>query len=275
MIVHNMPAAEYHAHPALSSSLVKRAVDSTPAHVAEYARSQDRQSKAMALGTITHAAILEPDTLERDYFIAPLLPRNTKVGKQAFEFAEDMAQHQGQTLVSLADFDKARWMRDSVQAHPEARMVLRKGRAEVSVFVTDPDSGCELRSREDWKPESDVIVDLKTARTAGRWFANDAFRLGYPISAHHYRRCREIETGVTCEFMWVVVETDPPFAVHTYYADDDTLVWAELRWTKAIDALQRAAWACDWHGYPTETKALPMPGWARNELENAPVELIL
>lgn len=267
-----MPASEYHARPELSSSLVKRAVDSTPLHVLAYLNAPPKDTKATALGTVSHSAILEPSTLERLYVVLTKPNLRTNAGKAEWAEAHERAAEAGQTVVSQEDFDRARFMRDAVHAHPEARLVLSKGRPEVSVFVTDPETGCDLRSREDWKPEGfDVIADLKTCRDAGRWFANDAFRLGYPISAYHYRRIREIETGTACDFMWIAVESEAPYAVQTYYAPDDVLAWAEAKWRTAVRTLQECAWSGVWPGYPEQSRPLQMPAWARRELEEMPL----
>lgn len=277
MIAHDMPAEDYHAHPALSSSVVKRAAETTPAHVAAYMAGPQKASKALALGTVTHVAILEPHALEKRYFPATWPGRNTKAGKIAHEFVELHAMHEGKELIARSDFDAARRMRDAVHSHPEASIVLAHGRPEVSCFVTDPVTGCDLRSREDWAPaDFDVIVDLKTCRDASaQWFGRDAFRLGYPVSAYHYKRCRQIETGVDCDFMWIAVESEPPHAVATYYAEDDVMQWAEQRWLTAVKALRRAAWLGDWHGHPRETQPLPMPHWAARELESQDMGLAL
>lgn len=273
MIVHGMPEAEYHAHPAISSSLVKRVDQQTPAHVLQYLRTPPNDTPATQLGSVTHAAILETDAIEARYVVLEKPNLRTKAGREKWQQMHEEAAENGLTVVAQEEFDKARRMRDSVHAHPEARLVLAKGRPEVSIFATDPETGCELRSREDWSPEGfDVIVDLKTCRDASpRWFPRDAFRLGYPISAWHYRTVRQIVTSQECDFMWIAVESDAPHAVACYYAEGDVLAWAAQRWRAAVRTLQQCAWSGQWPAYPDQSTPLPLPAWAARELEESPL----
>lgn len=266
-----MPAEKYHAHASVSSSLVKMLCEKTPAHVRQHMQHPPPSSHALALGTVTHTAILEPDALEARYFPAEWPGRNTKAGKIAHEFAEDVARSEGKELIARSDFDAARRMRDSVHQHPEARLVLCKGKPEVSIFAEDPESGCQLRSREDWAPEGfDVIVDLKTCRDASpRWFGRDAFRLMYPVSAYHYRRVRAIETGREADFMWIAVESEPPYAVACYYAEPDVMLWGSQRWRAAMQTLKDCRRSGQWPAFSDQSTPLEMPAWARAELQDA------
>ena len=75
-----MTNAEYHANPAIGSSMLK-AFDRSPRHCWQLYFDPDREtpepSKAFLLGSAIHAATLEPETFGERYAVAPVCDRRT------------------------------------------------------------------------------------------------------------------------------------------------------------------------------------------------------
>src|SRR5699024_511784 len=98
--------------------------------------------------------------------------------------ARDEANAAGKIPALMTDMGIAAAMRDAVFANSVARTLLFRGKAEVSMYATDPDTGVKMRSRPDWLPHGEgrpVIVDYKTTRDANPnrdAFRNSAFAYG-------------------------------------------------------------------------------------------------
>lgn len=275
-----MPADAYHKAPGLSASMAWAMASTEPAKV-RYQLDHPKESGAMALGTVTHSAILEGDAVEREYIVIEKPDLRTKAGKAEWAAAHKAAEDDGKTAVSQQDFDLARGMRDAVHAHPVARAALSAGRPEVSMFAKHDQFGV-LRSREDWMPDGwNIVCDLKTARDAGKWFGSDAYKLGYHAKAHHYRLVRSLYNAGQGEsdwpdYLWIVVESEPPHLCAVYRPDADMEALGEIDWQRGAETWLRCRQSGEWPGLPTTIIDLSPPNWARhrlNQLDHMGLEL--
>ena len=130
--------AEYHKHFAVSASMIKVMDKHGPRAYWNSFLNPDRPEKkstpALILGSLTHAAILEPDDLENQFTIVS--SRTTKKGKE--EAAE--AEKKGITAVTGDQWELAMAMRESVYNEKEATDLLAKGVAEKSWWSVDESS---------------------------------------------------------------------------------------------------------------------------------------
>jgi hypothetical protein len=128
----------------------------------------------------------------------------------------------------------------AVLSHPDARPWFEAaGNAEASIFSTDPDTGIAMRARFDRLLEPVgkrlAAVDLKSIGTSASPdnFAKSAARFGYDVSQEHYRHTYDAENVDDLEFVFVVVEVEPPHLVGVYVLDHD---FAEIGRKKAAKA---------------------------------------
>jgi len=271
----DLPAAEYHADPALGSGAIKDVLES-PARYRYRQLHPKKATDAMALGSLAHAMILEPET------VADAFVRQPDEIKQRRGSAWDgfCAEAGDRTIVRADDYRRAEGMRRAVEGHPVARRLL-SGRTEVSAFWTD--QGVRLKARADALPEdgtvpllgedgevmeypcSRVIVDLKTTRSADirQWTTWALERFGYHYQAGHYRRVLEACGEARERFVFVVVESEarilgddgePAHVVEVYEMRLSTLSVGEM---KAAGAVRKVA-ACQETGAWTTQPSGPI-----------------
>ena len=186
-IVADMDDATYHARPELSSTGVRRLLDS-PARF-QWDMTHRTESVAFDVGHATHSRILGVGSPVVDIPDEHLTPSGNVSTKAAAK--EWLAEQRAAGLVPIGAADRALidGMAEAVLAHPAARDLLEgPGNPEVSAFATDPETGVDLRARFDRLCE-DVAIDVKT--TAGSalpgWGSRGA-RL--PVRSRAVRHCR-------------------------------------------------------------------------------------
>ena len=103
-----MPAPEYHAEPALGSTMIRQAASLSVAHA--LAASERPTTAAMSRGSWTHAAVLEPERWAEDYRPAArvqcqgLTASGRPCSRQSLPGAKHCAQHGGHDdLDAIAD----------------------------------------------------------------------------------------------------------------------------------------------------------------------------
>lgn len=264
----DLPAAAYHAAPAIDASMLKDVLRS-PLHCwarhIDPNREEAEPSAAMQLGTALHAAVLEPATWASGYAVAPECDRRTKAGKETWaRFQEEAA---GKTVISRDHAERAEAMAAAVLRHPSAAALLRQGAAEHSAFYRWP-SGDLLKVRPDWW-SSEALVDVKKTKDASPGgFARQVAQLHYHLQAAFYIDTIGALTGEYLPWYWIAVEPEPPYAVAVYQADPECLaVGRDLYW-RAFNLLLECEQSGSWPGYPETVQTLRLPGWALQDQED-------
>ena len=178
-IEYDMPAAEYHAIPAVSKSLLGK-FDRTAAH-GKYALEHPHDSDALVLGRAFHTLSLEPEKAAQELAVAPVCDKRTKEGKVLF--AEFEASSAGKTVLTAAQYAQAVDMAQSFRECPEYAHVIADCKIEVSIFWQDADTWEPCKTRLDFvDPERGIVGDLKSVRDASdEGFARDAFAYGLSL----------------------------------------------------------------------------------------------
>lgn len=227
-------SAEYFSIPALSASLAKQLIKSA-AHAKHYLDHPTEPSPAMALGTAVHAAILEPH--RQDVFVVRPddLDRRTKDGKA--RYAELLSA--GLPILTQAEADDVRRIRDAVVRVPVVRDALEVGETEVGKFWEGRGVNCKAKGD---LVAGYTIFDVKTCTDATpRGFLSSVYKYRYDLQARHYLDGFEAD-----EFIFVAVETDPPYAVGLYSLSDVMLDRAsgdlDICARRYADALKTGIW---------------------------------
>jgi exodeoxyribonuclease VIII len=256
--VTGMPNDAYHAHAGINKSgldLVHR----SPAHYAYGARREP--TRAMALGTATHCAVLEPERFADEY----LLLRDVK-DRRASEYKQSIKVHDAERVLVSTEADKVAGMQESVHA----QYAMPKGHAEISAFCTCPDTGVLMKARFDLLTDNGVAVDLKTTQDASREaFAKSVYNYRYHCQAAFYSRVYEIITGEPLErFEFLAVESDPPHATLAHHLDSEALEFGRVEIMRDLETYAQCCAAGEWPGYDKTDEALPLPAWAIARYEN-------
>lgn len=262
MIDPKMTNAEYHAHPAISKSGLDR-IDQSPAHYLAWIREPRVTTPALTFGSACHAAVLEPDTFDARYAVAPSgIDRRTKAGKELWEaFTSEAA---GREIITAEDLEKLSYIRASIQAHPVAEELLDpdSGKAEVSVFGVLDDVG--VKCRPDWLRDDGILVDLKTTDCAApNAFARSVAKYRYHVQAALYSDLLQAVTGEPVKaFVFIAVEKAPPFAVSVYELDAESMEVGRAAYQRNLDTFRRCLEANDWPAYSPAIETLTLPRWA-------------
>lgn len=285
----DVPMPHYLAWPVWSNSLLKVWSERTPnfARWCKDNRRDDEETAARSLGSLTHAALLEPDTLTSQFVPEPEPdpevfrkangdrpePDGVRRLKSFKDAVAELAQS-GRTVVTAADWQHALLMRDAVNAHPAgAALLAAEGPVECSYLATDPETGVRVKVRPDklasvaggW-----VNVNVKTTRNADRdAFMVDVYRFRYFVGFGLYR----LALG------WLGMDdvASVALAIDTTGPEDDRVAVHELD-AGTVDAGEQLARkyleeiaACEasgkWPGHPPEVRSMSLPSWAWGKVD--------
>lgn len=287
---HELSNGEYHHGPGISKSgldIFRR----SPAHYIFQRRHPKPPTQSMVVGDALHALILEPARFERDFCQArpenaPRRPTKAQVNAKnpsdetrasvAF-WAEWDEKNKGKREISTttnfekgpvwgcSDWDMIHHMRDAVLSHKTASILLADGgKPEVSGYWVDQEYGklCKLRM-DWWGAGHNIIVDLKSTFNASySEFARSVVDYFYHVQDAWYREGMWELKKPVYEFVFVVVEKEPPYGVGVYTLDKKA---KELGARIARSDLRRFAkchnedkWPC----YPEEPRDLFLPAYA-------------
>ncbi len=258
-IIHALSFTDYLRLPYISAHGLMR-IERSPAHYRASREQPHAPTPAQALGTLAHLMILEPERVVTEMVVAPDCDRRTKAGKADWEAFQ--SESAGKLVVAKDQLALTLAMRESVMAQPYARALLAAGFAETTVIAEL--EGVTVKGRPDWLPHDlPVIVDLKTAVDASpKGFARAAANFAYHLQAALYTDLIHAMTGQRCEFVFLVVENEPPHGVALYQLDADAIERGRVRYQQALETYQHCLDTDDWPGYATEIQALELPRWA-------------
>lgn len=270
MIEHHLDGTLYRNRAGLSHSEAKLLRMKTPYHLHMLQTRGDeapprKSSPQMQLGTATHTLVLEPSTFEQRYCADLDESRNSRAYK---EFARE-CQLAGLTPISEDDRERVFAMRDSLLSNPQIADSLSEGHAEVSAWFIDPASGVLCKCRPDFvRPTRHgagvLLVDLKTTSDASpEAFSRSIATFGYHTQCDWYVNGYALAANVQCDgLLFVVVETDFPYACAAYTLDDESLAQAQRLNARARATYQQCIASGRWPGYGDGVLDIGLPRWA-------------
>lgn len=216
-----------------------------------------KATRAMALGTGTHAAVFEPARFAREYVVWD----GDRRGKAYDAFCE---AHPNEVILKRNEYELCCGMRDAARSHPVAGPLLAPpGEAEKVWLWKDEETGLDCKARTDWWRAA-LLADLKTSADIDRRrFEAAVYRLGYHIQAAHYR-AGLAANGITDvpPFTIVAVESSPPHDVAVFELDDDYLYRGEIDRGELMAQVAACRFSHQYPGRYPEKTALSLPAWA-------------
>ena len=235
--------AAYHAAPGLSKSdldLIAR----SPAH---WKYGQREETPTTRLGAAVHACVLEPDTWEARYARA--------TGRRKADRDADPDR----IVLSAAEWETCLRIREAVWRHPTCQNLLSEGIAEQSAWWLAPEPGLLCKCRQDWN-RLGLLLDLKTASDASpAGFARAIERYRYHVqAAYALDGWPQAGGSAMDEFLFIVVEKTPPYAVALYELSPTLLDAARVLYRRDLATAAACLARQQWPGYPTEIVTLPL-----------------
>jgi PDDEXK-like domain of unknown function (DUF3799) len=279
--------------PALSASIAKILWTSTPwhawtAHPRLNPNYVSEEKEMYDLGSVAHALMLEG--LENAHIIQAT--RKEGAGKNRVDTGElvtdykttaareerDAARDAGKTPILACKWDNIRAMvlagKAQIAAHKEAADAFTDGLPEQTITWTDratDGTSVVCRSRLDWlKTDKSRAFDYKTTATSinPRSIANFALSQMWDIQAVFYLRGLAIlfPEVRNRDFLFVVQETEPPYALCIVGLGPDFLWAGEQKVQKAIDTWAACMMSGVWPGFPDRIVYPILPSYEENKI---------
>ena len=261
-VVSGMTAREYHAIRRFQQSSIRYMLQS-PAHWKAHDETPSESTPQMQFGTVVHAMILEPHTINDVVRVLPAdaPDKRSNAGKA---WHADFASG-GHIIMSADDYARAAGARTALLAHPAARL-LDGARVEVSMFW-DSAYGAPCKARADiLAQDCEFVLDVKTTRDASpQEFMRSMWNFRYDIQAAWYiDAVAEVLGHKPSSFVIAAVEVEPPHGVMFYRIEDHALEIARRDIAHALYEYVLARESGVWHGYTTEIMPLSLPAWAKS-----------
>ena len=256
-----MTNEEYHAHPAMGSSDVRKLMRS-PLHLRGHEEPAVRPPH-FVFGSAVHAGYLEPEE-----FVKAYQPKPAEIdgkGPRTTYYKDWMkAQPQDVNWMTMEDYDKALNCIDAALNHPVTSEVFKgEPKIEGSLFFTL--HGVECKARPDlvsFHEDGVDVLDLKTTTDASpAGFRSTLGKLQYHIQEWFYRQALEKAGLKVNRFLFLCVEKAPPYATAAYVVDDDDVRGAGEEVEKALLTYKDCVHQDRWPGYAEEVMEVSLPPW--------------
>lgn len=217
-------------------------------------------------GNLAHTAILERDHFDKRYVVGPSLNRNTKAWKEFVEANSD------RVAIQQDQYDTAMRQAASISALPEMGAVFGSGKAEVSAFWRDDETGVECRCRPDFvhdvDDESVVLLDVKTfTDPSPREFARQVARKFYAKQDAFYSDGYAAASGkIVRAFIFVAVSTEYPYAAAAMMLDEDSREVGRQHYKRNLRTYAECKRTGTWPGFSTGITVIRLPQWALAEV---------
>ncbi len=272
----------------------------SPAHCRAFLGGElDGETDALSLGTLAHLAVFQPDLLspdlvhiqpdhlwvekERAAKLASAIPILDDAGKaivedgnikvrwngQLSEAKNWIKSHGDKEQVSAKEFNVAMRIRDNAFRQPVIRAILSGGYAEQSLFVED-EHGTMRKSRFDYIAMSgNVIPDLKTCRSAHPDdFEKAIERYHYFERAAFYLDNAELAGMEKESFIFICIETDPPYVVAVYQLNDFVIEAGRAIYKRDLQLYRNCIESGKWPGYHDGIREIALPPFRMRQLED-------
>jgi hypothetical protein len=227
----------------------------------------------MRMGTLIHAAILEPLKPLPKLTVQPASYTNEKGetkdwhnGSKACKDWHATQKAAGIDVLTQQQFDDLNGCVNAVRSHPVASAALCDGKAEVSVFRrVELPSGRTVfcKARLDFVTSGDVIVDIKKVQSGSgsadsfKWIARD--RWLHMQAAFYLDAWNAIAHDEKSEWCWVVVEEDSPHLVAVHRCDSESLARGRAEYMHRLEKYAECRESGRWPGYPQFVETINIP----------------
>lgn len=265
----DMPAAAYHADPALGHSGAVTLMDVCPAR---FRWDRDHPADEIAkreleFGRAAHLIILEPNNFAAATVMIPAADYKKGVARDL----RDAARAAGTIPLLEAEIGELAAMAVAVRASRViGDMLASGGQCELSLFWTDKKHGVRRKARFDYLDrEQGIAIDLKTALSAHAGaIGKAAYRDHWWSQQEWYRDGYAALIGGTAPRMvFVSVEKAPPYLVAGYELRPSAAHWGRMFNDQALTLFAHCNATETWPGYGAGIRLLELPNFAEFQLQ--------
>jgi hypothetical protein len=224
-------------------------------------------TSAMELGTAIHAMVLER---KNNVYVVDANDWKSREAKDARRYARE----NGKVPLLRSTYNEAIEAVDALRTqlanHADAYGAFANGKPEQTLLWKEPD-GTWCRALLDWLPEKGPLYDdLKTTGGSAnpqKWIGAHLFAGGYHVQAAFY--CRGIRALGLCAaptFRFVVLESQPPYAVAAVALTPEALAYADKLVDRALAIWRRNLADNRWPAYEPRTHWATLPSYLETQL---------
>lgn len=260
----SMGEAQYRAADGISKSALDYiAPPRTAAHYKAYIDGllYVEQTPAMRFGSLVHRAVLEPDTYRNAFVIKPEgMNFATREGKE-------WKSAQTKPILANDEASKVSQIVDAVWKHSYAKRLLKDAVTEQCLFAMDSHNMLR-KGRLDALIKGSAVPDLKTTQCADpREFERSIGKFRYHVQAAYYLDLCKLVGIDKSQFVYIVVEKEPPFAVAVYSLDSEAIELGRLEYQRDLAAVRECLEKGTWPGFPEDITVVGLPEWMRKAAE--------
>ena len=267
-----MTELEYRSHPAISRSELWR-IKQSPEKFLYYKNNPPASTPALVFGQALHKAVLEPQTFDNEFVIAPEFNRRTKQGK--IDYIEFCELSQDKTVLSIDEMALVEVMTNKLNSDMFVKQLLA-GEREKPYFWIDDITGEQCKCRADCVAKiGDVnyIVDLKTCENAETdVFMRKAIDFGYHVQAAMYTEGIRMNVGGDCRFVFVAIEKKEPYSINILEASDLFMQYGYDEYRELLGVYHDCRINNNFYGYLgkfNDINSLGIPAWiAKDYVKN-------
>jgi len=260
----------------LSPSSLK-AFRKSPRHYMEYLFGEKPEVPAFAMGSLIDCLLTEPENFD-ELFIKHERPNmRTNAGKEEMAKLIEQANEQHKTLITQEDIDTAKLAVEGAMNVPMIKDLV-EGMTETQIKLKwkDRKTGLPIYGRADMESNAwgeEWLVEIKTTGKAEGAdpdnFFRDALKFQYDIQMAAYLDGYHKTRYKFPNFMFIVIETNPPYNASAILADSKFIEQAKEEWRGTLDAFR---YCLDRNlfnqGYEFRLHTMPYfsmqyPGWHR------------
>jgi len=260
---------EYWTWPAANHSSLRK-MDQSPAHAHHAWTLGGPESTALRLGDATHAAVLEPDRFDAQYFQGPTKEDGSPHRRGTNAWNEALEANEGKTALKPDEYQAAITMSQRIRAHSIAGPILKHaneiGGNEVSYVWRDGETGVLCKARTDVYSRYlnySCLADLKSTGNASEWaFGKSCADYGYHTQARFYLDGLQALAPSDRRFLFLAVEKTAPWGIRVHELGPNEMEVAAIKLRSWLRQWATCLEKDSWPGYPTTIGMPVMPKYA-------------
>jgi exodeoxyribonuclease VIII len=238
---------EYHASEGYSKSALVLFKQSPIKFYHEYILKQkeQKQSDDLLLGTLVHSLVLEPETIDKQYYVYEHISRAKNTGKAQAKELEEI-EKSGLMPIKQDIFDEAKKMSECVLNNSIAKSIIEQSAKEKSLYWVDELTGLTFKSRPDLLGNK-ITGDLKTCKDITNYgFSKSCLDWGYFLQAGMAKLAMQANDLDFERFVFICVSKSDPYEVINYVLDEQAIEYGinQFKWwsVKLAEELEKNDW---------------------------------
>lgn len=262
---HSLTIDEYHAHPAVSRSVLGAAGSSKSAAHFHAKLAKPKNGEALRFGNAFHKYVLEPEIYQEN---AIDWAETATVGVKFLKAEAELET--GKFLVPTAWIPQFKAMADAIRSHDIAGKMLNwRGTIEPSYFWHDEEYGVDVKCRPDFFAKNHCI-DLKKTENSWKSAHEDDFwkhvvDFNYDLQVYMNLTGIEKVTGTKPDaFVFIPIEDDTPYGLNVFPAGESVIEAGRIKYHRYMK--KYLEFKDSKESYKQTPKILELPEWYMNKL---------